>query len=231
MKLIPSIARGWKGKLDGLISIEIEMLEKLKLRSGILLDKLPDQNKTWEWLVLGQHHGMPTRLLDWTTNPLAALYFACAGTNYHDDGAVYLSSGLKKLDLQENPNPFTIDSDFYFEPRHITARIPSQSALFTVQKDPTEELQVNHLVFEPETLDYHESYGRLLIPNSVKPDILKELQIIGINAAALFPGIDGLCRQIAVEGLYERDRKIKLENQLEEIERLVAKRQVIRKAN
>ncbi len=207
-KLIPSIGRGWNGKINELIDIERKMLENLILRSGILLSKPPESQNFWEWLILGQHHGMPTRLLDWTTNPLVALYFACIEDKSTEAGAVYLLDGLPKLNPQVEKDPFKIKSDYYLVPRYVTTRIPAQSAIFTVQKDPAKELKVKHLIYEPSSNKYRENADRVVIPNGVKSNILQELQIVGISAASIFPDFDGLCRQISFEGLRERDKII-----------------------
>ena len=103
-KLIPSVARNAGGNLDKLQNIEKSILEKFKTRAPARLVFHPSNN--WEWLMLGQHHGLPTRLLDWTINPLVALYFACTGDNHLSaDGAIYRLSGLEQLILNIFPIP------------------------------------------------------------------------------------------------------------------------------
>lgn len=82
-------ARGYDKKR--LLGDEWRMVQDFRRQAGAYLGRMPDEG--WEVWVLAQHHGIPTRLLDWTHSPLAALYFAVERPSKdvnNDDSAVWL---------------------------------------------------------------------------------------------------------------------------------------------
>lgn len=150
-KLVPSVGRLNEDLLCGLNlrEYENETLNRFKLRVGPDLSYTPKND--WEWLSLAQHHGLPTRLLDWTSSPLMALYFATLPKTEQDGSlkeiesesvAVYAMHTCSYLETDCSYTPLMYDGFGLFYPPHMTGRISGQYGLFSVQARPKEELQL-----------------------------------------------------------------------------------------
>lgn len=136
----------------------------------------------WEWLAIAQHHGLPTRLMDWTHNPLVAAYFAVE-SEYDGNSVVYAFEDSDFIDPSLNPNPFAIDHVARFVPNHITPRIPAQAGLFTIHPNPKE-------VFNSPKVT------KLVIKQNFRRPLKYLLYKYGIHRATMFPGLDGLAKNI-----------------------------------
>lgn len=138
----------------------------------------------WEFLALARQHGVPTRLLDWTENPLAALFFA-VGNIVSTDSCVWCSTYVEedsRLDVDANADPLKFDRLVLYSPPHIHPRIAAQSGVFTVH--PTGFTAVSN--------PWHLPLTQIQIPNRCRPRIRVELQRLGVHRASLFPDLEGV---------------------------------------
>lgn len=182
-----------------LVSIEREMLERFRRESLPLLSGFRPGD-TWEWLILAQHHGLPTRLLDWTTNAQAAVWFAVAVDIERDKYGVVYSLQVtpeQRQSSKETDDVFNLRRTFVFPPPHIDRRVVAQSAWFSVHAYSEE-----HGAFVP--LDKDPGFRGLekhAVPGYFFEGWRTELRSSGVTRASLFPDLAGLCGEIQAHAL------------------------------
>jgi hypothetical protein len=178
------------------------LIERFQRHAVRFLNPVP-QSKI-EWLSLMQHYGLPTRLLDWTENPLIALFFAL-NENYNTVSNVWIidPTYLSTIDI----NIDSIESLQLFFPKLVDNRIISQKGCFTIQPFPKNLenfISIEELV-EKENIGINE-LTKIIIPNDneIKKEMLFNLINLGIDNSFIYPDLTGLCKQIKFE--LENDR-------------------------
>jgi hypothetical protein len=144
-------------------------------------------------LALGQHNGLPTNLLDWTSNPLIALYFACAKKGKDSKakgGAVWTVKADFSLKA-DNP------SDAFFRPSVVSPFIQAQQGWFSEHKPPQRLLKFKPLD-ELKSSPWN-SLVKITIPETIKPVVISELKGWGIDESSVFPSLGGVARDLAME--------------------------------
>jgi len=200
--LLPSIANlspSQKG-YENWVVLQNDLLERFRTRVLPYINPKPENHL--EWLIIAQHYGLPTCLLDWTTNPLKALFFAVENPSHDVDGAVWAfepTGYYTELTQLFKSEGAYLDSLASYLPPHIDLRIVAQESCFTFFPllESTEPIQpldnVEHYKAEIQNI------VKFVIPKGEKEFCRYDLQKLGISHMSLFPGLDGIAKGIRRE--------------------------------
>ncbi|AIQ29305.1 hypothetical protein P40081_14945 [Paenibacillus sp. FSL P4-0081] len=198
-KLEPSYAR-----VSNRVS-ESNLIKKFKQSATMLLNPLPANE--FNWLFIMQHHGVPTRLLDWSESPLTALYF-CASGEADKDGALWV---LLPVELNKHSNiepTYTYDIPSFedvllknYSPESIAGETTSKLyplAAIAPRNSTRMQSQLGAFTIDHRNDSTIENIGdkkhvwRYIVPSSCKQSILEELSLLGISKFQLFPEMQSI---------------------------------------
>lgn len=210
-RLLPTIARPPCN-----VEAEETLIKRFKQNAFPFLDGPPAG--PWEWLFLMQHHGAPTRLLDWSDSPLTALWFAIAAARPGDEEQDACMWALRPIELNVEARlrpPYHLDIPLFGEdkeldnylPDHLQtmtantpaagiasrqfSRVVAQMGSFTVtgrDQIPLEDIQGNFLT-------------RYVIPAATRSRFREELLAMRITRLTIFPELSNVAL-LAQEGLW-----------------------------
>jgi len=197
-------------------SQEGRILRVFKRKAHQFLTKPPDTDDDFQWMALMQHHGAPTRLIDFTWSPYVAAFFALERAV--SDAAIFAVNTPALWTNRAYPTTtphltrdmidprrkgnfekfFLTDKNpviWFGEPSEMDQRLIAQAGTFVLPgllQKPLDEIVSNYSSDD-------ELLRKIVLPSSVRGDAMKWLYRMNITNASLFPGLDGLARSIAVE--------------------------------
>lgn len=158
-------------------------LERFKADALPYLGFTPGPDHDLEWMAIAQHHGMQTRLLDWTESLLIAAFFAVESAQEGGDAVIYGVHGLPVVG--PTVDPFRLKEVSLYRPSHLIPRIAPQWSVFTIHPRPAE--------------DFRQS-DRLTTWTIGGGETCRWIQSVldscGINSASIYPDLDGLAKHI-----------------------------------
>lgn len=205
-QMIPGVGRGGYS-----VAKERTIFEVFERRSAEFVDL--KKLTAWDRLALAQHHGLPTRLLDWTTNPLVAAFFGVTAPPGYIDVKIIRPSGRAStttykalpeahtvdarivafkvttsivVDVKSSRDPFSHPKIGFVLPSAITTRIVSQGGIFSIHPNPS----------APWSLPLANAANIFDVPGDLRSFFQQRLFYLGIENQRIMGGLDGICSRI-----------------------------------
>ena len=210
-RLLPSLARPPRS-----VEAEETLMKRFKQNAYPFLDGSPFDD--WEWLFLMQHHGAPTRLLDWSDSPLTGLWFAVGDSGQESEDGDGCLWALRPIDLNVEARlvpSYHLDIPLFGQDQELDNYLPDR--LSTMQANtPAAGIasrQFRRVVAQMGsfTITHRDQIAledmpggfltRYLIPAAAKPAVRRELLALRVTRLSVFPELANVA-VLAQEGLW-----------------------------